>query len=133
MKPEDLEAFLQGPRVAVFSTIGPAGRIHSVLVWYLWDGAAFTVVTERRSVKHRNAERSGRAVILVHEDVAYVSAEGPVAVEQATVETRLALWTRYKGLEVARTTVTPEATANMVALILRPERWIEVPPSFLDR
>jgi PPOX class probable F420-dependent enzyme len=133
MEPEDREAFLQRPRAAVFSTIGSTGRIHSVLVWYLWDGKAFTVVTDRGSVKQRNAERAGRATIVVHEDVAYLSAEGPVAVKPAAIETRLALWTRYKGEDVARTTVTPEATAKMVELVLRPARWIEVPASFLDR
>jgi len=132
MKPEVREAFLRRPRVAVFSTVGPQGRVHAVLVWYLWDGDAFTVVTERGSVKHRNAELSGRGAIVVHEEVAYLSAEGPVAVIPAAVETRLALWTLYKGEEIARTTVSPEATANMVELVLRPERWIEVPARFLD-
>ena len=132
VKPEDREAFLQWPKAAVFSTVGSAGRVHSVLVWYLWDGEAFTIVTDRGSVKHRNVERSGRATIVVHEDVAYLSAEGPVAVYPADVETRLALWTRYMGEDVARTSVTAEATATMVALVLRPEHWIEVPASFVN-
>ena len=69
---------------------------------------------------------------MVHEDVAYLSAEGPVAVYPADVETRLALWTRYMGEDVARTSVTAEATATMVALVLRPEHWIEVPASFVN-
>lgn len=130
MTPEERATFLEVPRSAVFSTLSAAGRVHSVLVWFMWDGKDLTVLTERGSVKHRNVEGSGRATILVHENVSYVSAEGPVEVRDVSPETRLELWTRYAGAEVAAEMVTEDTTARMVALVLRPERWIGVAAAY---
>lgn len=114
------------PLSAVFSTINAAGRVHSVLVWFIWNGETLTILTERGSVKHRNVERSGRATVVVHQNVAYVSAEGPVEVRGVSLELRRELWTRYAGPEVAAEMVTEDTTARMVALVLRPEHWIAV-------
>mgnify|MGYP003623166869 CR=1 FL=1 len=126
MTPEERNVFLETPRSAVFSTVNGAGRVHSVLVWFIWDGATLTVLTERGSVKHRNVERSGRATVVVHQNVSYVSVEGPVEVGEVSVEVRRGLWTRYAGPEVAAEMVTEDTTARMVALVLRPEHWIAV-------
>ena len=126
MTPEERNIFLETPRSAVFSTVNGAGRVHSVLVWFLWDGETLTVLTERGSVKHRNVERSGRATVVVHENVSYVSAEGPVEVGDVSPAVRRKLWTRYAGPEVAAEMVTEDTTARMVALVLRPEHWIAV-------
>jgi len=124
--PEERNIFLETPRSAVFSTVNSAGRVHSVLVWFLWDGEMLTVLTERGSVKHRNVERSGRATVVVHENVSYISAEGPVEVRDVSPAVRRELWTRYAGPEVAAEMVTEDTTARMVALVLRPEHWIAV-------
>lgn len=126
MTPEERNIFLETPRSAVFSTVNSAGRVHSVLVWFLWDGEMLTVLTERGSVKHRNVERSGRATVVVHENVSYISAEGPVEVRDVSPAVRRELWTRYAGPEVAAEMVTEDTTARMVALVLRPEHWIAV-------
>ncbi len=126
MTPEERTLFLAKPRSAVFSSLTESGRIHSVLVWYLWDGGTLTVLTERGSVKHRNVERTGRAAITVHDDVAYVSAEGPVAVRAVAPDERRELWTHYAGPEMAAEMVREDTTARMVALVLTPERWIGV-------
>ncbi len=127
MNPEGRNTFLQGLRPAVFSTISVSGGVHSVLVWYMWDGESFTVLTDRGSVKHRNVERTGRATITVHEEIAYVSAEGAVEVRsQVPFEERLALWTRYRGEKTARQVVTAGSTERMIALVLKPGSWIEV-------
>jgi PPOX class probable F420-dependent enzyme len=128
MSPEERDQFLAAVRPAVFSSSGADGRVHSVLVWYMWDGSAFTVLTEHGSVKERNVRRTGRATIVVHEDIKYVSADGPVAIRDVvSYEERLALWTRYSGAQTARQVVTPGSTEKMVALVLTPERLIEVP------
>jgi PPOX class probable F420-dependent enzyme len=124
--PEERNIFLETPRSAVFSTVNSAGRVHSVLVWFLWDGERLTVLTERGSVKHRNVERSGRATVVVHENVSYISAEGPVEVRDVSPAVRRELWTRYAGPEVAAEMVTEDTTARMVGLVLRPEHWIAV-------
>ncbi|HXA43080.1 MAG TPA: pyridoxamine 5'-phosphate oxidase family protein [Candidatus Solibacter sp.] len=128
MSPKERDDFLSGVRPAVFSSARSDGRIHSVVVWYAWDGSAFTVLTDRGSVKDRNVRRVGRATIVVHEDINYVSAEGPVVVRDPVGdEERLALWTRYYGEETARQIVTPGSSQRLVALVLTPERLIEVP------
>jgi PPOX class probable F420-dependent enzyme len=128
MKPDERDDFLAAVRPAVFCTTGEDGRVHSVLVWYTWDGSVFTVLTDRGSVKDRNARRTGRATIVVHEDINYISAEGPVEVrDPVSYEERLALWTRYSGEEIARQVVTPGSSDKLVALVLTPERVIEVP------
>lgn len=128
MSPKERDEFLRGVRPAVLSTIGEDGRVHSVVVWYLWDGSVFTVLTDRGSVKERNVRRTGRATIVVHEDINYVSAEGAVEMrDPVSYEERLALWIRYSGEETARQVVTPGSSEKLVALVLTPERLIEVP------
>lgn len=128
MSPKERDEFLRGVRPAVLSTIGEDGRVHSVVVWYLWDGSVFRVLTDRGSVKERNVRRTGRATIVVHEDINYVSAEGAVEVrDPVSYEERLALWIRYSGEETARQVVTPGSSEKLVALVLTPERLIEVP------
>lgn len=128
MSPKERDEFLRGVRPAVLSTIGEDGRVHSVVVWYLWDGSVFRVLTDRGSVKERNVRRTGRATIVVHEDINYVSAEGAVELrDPVSYEERLALWIRYSGEETARQVVTPGSSEKLVALVLTPERLIEVP------
>jgi PPOX class probable F420-dependent enzyme len=124
--PEERDEFLELPRSAVFSTVTEAGRVHSVLVWFMWDGEVLKVLTARGSIKHRNVERTGRATLTVHENVAYVSAEGPVSVRAVTQDERRDLWTHYAGPEMAAEMVTEDTTAQMVALLLSPETWIAV-------
>src|SRR5258708_4218151 len=65
--PEERDAFLKQPWTAVLSTLDAKGRIHAVPVWYRWDGAAFRIITDRGSQKHRNIERGGRASLCVDE------------------------------------------------------------------
>jgi len=126
--PDDRDAFLQQPRTAVIATAGRDGRIHAVPVWYSWDGSVFRIITERDSVKHRNAVRAGRATLCVDERdgrFRYITAEGPVTVQDpVSYEERLALHTIYRGPEAAKQIVDRGGHEGMVTLILRPERWL---------
>ena len=128
MQPDDRNAFLREPRTAVLATTGRDGRIHAVPVWFVYDGAVFRIITERGSVKHRNAARSGRAALCIDErdgTFRYVTAEGPVTVQDAvSYDERLALHTHYRGADAARRIVDQGGHERMVMLILRPERWI---------
>lgn len=127
-QPDDRDAFLNQPRTAVLATGGRDGRVHAVPVWYDWDGAVFRVLTERGSVKHRNAARAGRATLCVDQregGLRYVTAEGSVTVQDpVTYDERLALHTRYRGPERAKEIVDRGGHERMVMLILRPERWL---------
>ena len=122
------ETFLNQPRTAVLSTLSEGGRIHAVPVWFRWDGGAFRIITGRGSAKHRNVLREGRASLCIDErqgTIAYLTAEGPVRVEDTvTKEERLALHTIYRGAEAAQKVVDRGGHEGMVLLILTPERWL---------
>ena len=127
-RPEDRDAFLQQPRIAVLATTGRDGRIHTVPVWYAWDGEVFRIITERGSAKHRNAARTGRAALCIDERsgaLRYLTAEGPVTVQDpVSYEERLALHTHYRGADAAKQVVDRGGHERMVMLHLRPERWL---------
>jgi PPOX class probable F420-dependent enzyme len=124
------EEFLLEPRVAVLSTVGPLGTVHSVPVWFVWDGIAFRVIVGRGSQKHRNVQRTGRATLCIdHRErmqYRYVTAEGPVTViDIVTDDMRRNLWRHYlgDGAEKAMEASGTDASKN-VCLVLMPERWI---------
>ncbi|MEP6871932.1 MAG: TIGR03618 family F420-dependent PPOX class oxidoreductase [Anaerolineaceae bacterium] len=122
------DAFLRQPRTAVLSTFTKDGRIHAVPVWFRWHDGAFRIITGRGSAKHWNAVRSGRASLCIDERagaIGYVTAEGPVRVEDAVgKDERLALHTLYRGFEAAQKVVERGGHEGMVLLVLTPERWL---------
>lgn len=119
------EAFIAEPRTAVFSTVDARGRSHAVPVWYLWKEGEFRVVTDRGSLKHRNAERTGRATLTIVDGPRYVMAEGPVrVVDPLSYKERLALHTHYRGAEAAEKSTADGAHERMVLLVLTPQRWL---------
>lgn len=127
MTPEERAAFLGEAHTGVFATTGRDGRIHAVPVWYSYDGERIRIITERGSVKHRNAVRTGRAALCVDDRVTfrYVTAEGPVTVQgPVSYEERLALHVRYRGEAAARRVVDQGGHERMVTLILHPEHWL---------
>ena len=128
MTPELRDAFLREPRTAVLSTLSRDGGIHSIPVWFRWDGTEFRIITERGSAKHRNVARNGRASLCIderHGRVGYVTAEGPVRVEDiVTREERLALHTLYRGADAAEKVVAQGGHEKMVLLLLTPGRWL---------
>lgn len=128
MDEHERDAFLRLPLTAVLSTTGRGGRIHSVPVWFRWDGQAARIVTGRGSVKLRNIERAGRATLCVDQRegaMRYVTMEGLVeVVDPLTKEERLALRAHYQGPEAAARVVDAGGHEAMALLILRPEHWI---------
>jgi PPOX class probable F420-dependent enzyme len=127
MTPAERAEFLAQPRTAVLATTGRDGRIHAVPVWYRWDGTGFRIITERGSVKHRNAARTPRASLCIddRERFAYVTAEGPITVQDSvTYDERLALHSRYRGPDRAKEIVDRGGHEKMVLLLLRPEHWL---------
>jgi hypothetical protein len=115
------------PLTCIYSTPTIDERIHSVPVHYLPMGGELRVLTGPESVKCRNTRRIGRATLCVETTVGgtdrrYVSAEGPVSIEQpVSIQHLTALHLRY-GYD--REELDPIEFANSVMLVLRPERWI---------
>ncbi len=121
------EALLDLPLTAIWSTLTPAGRIHSVPVHYVRRAAQLRVLTESDSVKFRNSLRSGRATVCIETTIGgtdrrYVSAEGPVSAEPVTQSDLMAL-DRHYGRSDA-TTVDLKELTNSMMLVLTPQRWI---------
>ena len=127
MTPGERDAYLSQPRNAILTTVGQEGRLHTVPVWFRYVDGAFDIITERGSVKHRNAARAGRAALCVDDaKFAYVSAEGPVEVQDpVSYDERLALHTLYRGAEAAKRIVDQGGHERMVILRLRPEHWLD--------
>lgn len=88
----------------------------------------FRVLTDRDSVKGRNARAGGRATLCVETTVdgtdrRYVTVEGPVRVEQPVVlEDVHALADRYGGHDAAYPTL--DQYHEDVILVLEAEHWI---------
>lgn len=127
MTPGERDPYLSQPRNAILATVGAVGRVHVVPVWFRYEGDAFEIITERGSVKHRNVANTSRASICVDDgEFAYVSAEGPVEVQDSvSYEERLALHTHYRGAEAAKEIVDQGGHERMVILRLRPEHWLD--------
>jgi PPOX class probable F420-dependent enzyme len=127
MTPAERNAYLGQPRNAILATVDADGRVHAVPVWFQYAGGAFEIITERGSVKHRNAAKAGHATICIDDGkFAYVSAEGPVDIQDpVSYEERLALHTRYRGPEAAKRIVDQGGHELMVILRLRPEHWLD--------
>jgi pyridoxine/pyridoxamine 5'-phosphate oxidase len=60
LTPEEREAMLAEPLIAVLATEEASGRPHLTPLWYRWDGSLFTIATPTGSRKHRNLERRPR-------------------------------------------------------------------------
>ncbi|MDT4911008.1 MAG: hypothetical protein QOC66_136 [Pseudonocardiales bacterium] len=119
---------LDQPLTAIWSTLTAAGRIHSVPVHFMHVGGEIRVLTERGSVKCRNADRAGRATLCVEmtvngTDRRYVTAEGPVRLDgPVPADTLMELNQRY-----GRQDIDPfdeESYADSVTMVLTPEHWI---------
>ncbi len=103
-------------------------------VWYRYEaGGEITILTERNSRKARLIRGAGRFSLCLQQDQVpyqYVTAEGPVTQirDSVTVEERRMLAHRYLGTEQGHRYIesTAAATPDIIAIQMRPERWIAV-------
>jgi PPOX class probable F420-dependent enzyme len=51
--------------IANLATVDPDGSIHLVAMWFLWDGEALLLPTDRRTRKARNLRRDPRATVMI--------------------------------------------------------------------
>jgi hypothetical protein len=129
------ESFLAEVRVAVVSVADDRGRgPWAVPMWFEYEpGGDVCLLTDRGGRMARLIRGAGRLGICVHSDdppYQYVSVEGPVGSveESVTVERRRALARRYLGPEGGDDYVerTAGATGRIIAIHMRPERWLAV-------
>ena len=115
------------PLIGVFSSLSPAGWIHSVPVHFLYRDGQIRILGGTDSVKARNVEHAGRSTLCVHvadeSDRRYVSVEGPTVVQRpATPDDIGALDRRYGRSESGQW--SDDDYAASAILVLSPDRWI---------
>jgi nitroimidazol reductase NimA-like FMN-containing flavoprotein (pyridoxamine 5'-phosphate oxidase superfamily) len=65
MTPEEREALLGEPHIAVLATESGSGRPHLAPLWYRWADGAFTLATPTGSMKHRNLQARPRFTLCI--------------------------------------------------------------------
>lgn len=127
LTPAERTELLMRPLVGVFSSLSPAGWIHSVPVHFLYLDGQIRILCGTDSVKARNVERAGRASLCVHvadaSDRRYVFVEGPTVVERPATPADIGALDRcYGRSESGQWSDDDYATSAM--LVLSPDRWI---------
>ena len=83
MSPNEMDAFLREPYLAVVATLGPDGIPHLTPVWHHFDGLRFMLLCEPFTVKVRNTKRDRRVSLCISTDgesARYVHVQGTATV-----------------------------------------------------
>jgi uncharacterized protein len=127
MSRTEREQFLAEVHVAVLAVESADGAPTIAPVWYLYEqGGDVLISTGATSTKRKLLEAAGRASLCAQREeapYAYVTVEGPVAINDATQELRLALAVRYLGEELGRVYLESVADEADVEVRLTPQRW----------
>ena len=123
----DREAFLADVHVGVLAVESANGAPTTTPVWYLYaPGGDVLISTDLHSTKRALLAAAGRATLCAQRDAlpyAYVSVDGPVAIEPSTEEFRLEMALRYLGAELAADFVEATEGEEHVLVRLTPQRW----------
>ncbi len=65
MLDEQARTFLQAPRVAYVSTVGPDGYPHTVPVWFMLDGDEVVLISERGTHKVQHVQSNPKGALTV--------------------------------------------------------------------
>jgi hypothetical protein len=129
MPPDDAEAFVIEPNVAVLATVDRKGRAHGVPIWYLYKHGVLIISTGRGSQKHRNVEANPEITIVVdRRTLPYyaVMARGRAEIgPPLTDDERLELATRYLGEDLGNRYVQRTGGQDAVTIRLKPRQIIE--------
>lgn len=129
MSREELGAFLQRPLIAVLTTVGPDGSLHSTPVWFEYEAGIFYFWVGSESVKARNIRRNPEASVCVgtqSEPYQYVSAEGQCELQTHEIAARcLSICRRYYNQESAEAFVKEDLlTDDSIILAMRPRSML---------
>lgn len=127
MSPEELDAFLQRPLIAVLTTVRADLSLHSTPVWFEYEDGIFYFWVGSESVKARNVWRNPEASVCIatqSEPYQYVSAEGPCEFQTHELAARcLSICRRYYSEESAQAFVKEDLlTDDSLILAMRPRR-----------
>jgi PPOX class probable F420-dependent enzyme len=75
-------AFVTERHLAILSTIGPDGRIHSVPVGFTYADGVLRIITGDGTQKVRNVERGGQATVSQVDGIRWLTLSGPARIER---------------------------------------------------
>jgi len=131
MTREEREQFLGGVHVGVLSVASvDSGGPLAVPVWYSYQpGGTVNVITGGSTRKAAAIRAAGRFSLCTQDErppYKYVTVEGPVAIEEASHDERLALARRYLGPEGGDAYVSANPTGGQIVVRMTPEHWLTV-------
>jgi len=131
MTREEREQFLGGVHVGVLSVASvDSGGPLAVPVWYSYQpGGTVKVITGGSTRKAAAIRAAGRFSLCTQDErppYKYVTVEGPVAIEEASHDERLALARRYLGPEGGDAYVSANPTGGQIVVRMTPEHWLTV-------
>jgi PPOX class probable F420-dependent enzyme len=109
MKPDEVEPFLLGPRIAVLTTVGPHSTPLPTPIWYDYRDGKFFVSTGKKSQKVKNIQTSPRVSLCV--DERSMPYKGVIVVGTATISDQDVVDTTYRIFG----RYLPEAAAKQLA------------------
>ena len=131
MTREEREQFLGGVHVGVLSvaSVDGSGPL-AVPVWYYYQpGGTVNVITGGSTRKAAAIRAAGRFSLCAQDErppYKYVTVEGPVTIEEASHDERLALARLYLGSEGGDAYVSANPTGGQIAFRMTPQRWLSV-------
>lgn len=122
LPPDELQAFLARPLIAVLATLRKDGSVLASPIWHEWRDGGFNFILGEGDVKARHLARDPRATLVVAEHeppYAGVEVRGTAELrsDDAALEERLA--TRYLGAKRGRAYLEGGSGGN-VAVRLEP-------------
>lgn len=127
MTRDEREQFLADVHIGLLAVASDDGAPIVVPIWYRYEpGGDLLFNTDRGSVKHVALAAAGQASVCVQREefpYAYVTIDGPVAIDDATDVERTDIAIRYLGDELGRGYVSSTDGTPMVAVRITPERW----------
>jgi len=131
MTREEREQFLGGVHVGVLSVASAdGGGPLAVPVWYSYQpGGTVNVITGGSTRKAAAIRAAGRFSLCAQDErppYKYVTVEGPVTIEEASHDERLALARRYLGSEGGDAYVSANPTGGQIVFRMTPQRWLSV-------
>jgi PPOX class probable F420-dependent enzyme len=127
MSVSEREQFLADLHVGLLAVSRPGAPPTLSPIWYEYEpGGDVQFNTDLGAVKHTALEAAGEATLCAQREeypYAYVTVEGPIAIEAATVEQRTGIAARYLGDEGGAAYVKSSAEEPVVLVRLTPRRW----------
>ena len=103
MSEQEMQAFLDEPRVGHMVTLQPDGSPQAAPIWYEYRDGKFLVWTDRFTRRFKNISGDPRVTMSIASDdqpYRYVTVEATVTIRETDIEaTAISIATRYKGLE----------------------------------